>query len=184
MPRRGAMLPLLAWAQGAAASAPFVELNESTFDAFLAAQPQSVVQFYAPWCLPSKRPSSGRVQGGNCARLEPAWAAAAQALGAEGVAFGRVTYGNVGSQERLDFTVIGQPANIAARLGDYGKGVNERIVVTEDIAGATPDARPLGPLRLHNVSRPVVSFAVGSGEALPLPPVLALPEIPADQMRG
>ena len=101
-----------------------------------------------------------------------------------GVAFGRVTYGNVGSQERLDFTVIGQPANIAARLGDYGKGVNERIVVTEDIAGATPDARPLGPLRLHNVSRPVVSFAVGSGEALPLPPVLALPEIPADQMRG
>ena len=49
-----------------------------------------MVQFYAPWCLPSKRPSSGRVQGGNCARLEPAWAAAAEALGAEGVAFGRV----------------------------------------------------------------------------------------------
>ena len=40
---------------------------------------------------------------------------------ATGVSFGRVTYGNVGSKERLDFTVIGEAANIAARLSDLCK---------------------------------------------------------------
>ena len=70
------------------------ELNETNFDEFIATPPDgassSVVQFYAPWCLPSKKPSSGRVQGGNCAKLEPVFAAAASALEPEGVAFGRV----------------------------------------------------------------------------------------------
>ena len=66
------------------------ELNESSFDAFVSAHPQSVVQFYAPWCLPSRRPATGEVRGGNCAKLEPVFAAAAQALAPEGVAFGRV----------------------------------------------------------------------------------------------
>ena len=66
------------------------ELNETSFDAFVVAHPQSVVQFYAPWCLPSRRPPTGEVRGGNCAKLEPVFAAAAQALAPEGVAFGRV----------------------------------------------------------------------------------------------
>ncbi len=80
-----------------------------------------------------------------------------------GLAFGQVTYGNVGSQERLDFTVIGQPANIAARLSDYGKEIGEQIVVTANIATAAPDARPLGELHLRNVSQPVDGFAVTAG---------------------
>jgi adenylate cyclase len=81
-----------------------------------------------------------------------------------GVDFGQVTYGNVGSRERLDFTVIGQAANIAARLGDYGKTAGHKIVVTRRVAG--PDAQSatdmiaLGPVPLHNVSCPVESFAV------------------------
>ncbi len=77
-----------------------------------------------------------------------------------GVAYGRVTYGNVGSRERLDFTVIGRAANIAARLGEYGKTVNHRIVVSSDIVPACVDAVPLGDIRLHNVSQPVASFAL------------------------
>ncbi len=77
-----------------------------------------------------------------------------------GVAYGRVTYGNVGSQERLDFTVIGQAANIAARLGEHGKTVGHRIVVSEGIEPACEDAVPLGPVKLHNVSQPVNSFAL------------------------
>ncbi|QEW18104.1 Adenylate cyclase 1 [Marinibacterium anthonyi] len=101
-----------------------------------------------------------------------------------GLAFGRVTYGNVGSQERLDFTVIGQPANIAARLGDHGKIVGERIVVTADIAEGAADARPLGPVRLHNVSQPVHSFAVPSGEGLPIAPALVVPDIRSEPLHG
>ena len=77
-----------------------------------------------------------------------------------GVAFGRVTYGNVGSRERLDFTVIGQAANIAARLGEFGKIANHRIVVSEDIEPACSQAVPLGDIKLHNVSRPVRSYAL------------------------
>ncbi|WP_377192469.1 DUF427 domain-containing protein [Ruegeria meonggei] len=77
-----------------------------------------------------------------------------------GVAYGRVTYGNVGSRERLDFTVIGQAANIAARLGEYGKTVSHRIVVSADILPACANAIPLGDVKLHNVSQPVTSFAL------------------------
>ncbi len=77
-----------------------------------------------------------------------------------GIAYGRVTFGNVGSRERLDFTVIGQAANVAARLGDYGKGIGQRIVVAADVCDGATGVEPLGPLRLHNVSQPVEACAV------------------------
>ncbi|MGV6850291.1 MAG: DUF427 domain-containing protein [Marinibacterium sp.] len=86
-----------------------------------------------------------------------------------GLAFGGVTYGNVGSRERLDFTVIGQPANIAARLGDHGKQAGVRIVATADIAAHSPGAEPLGELSLHNVSRPVAGFSIPAGPIGPGP---------------
>jgi len=77
-----------------------------------------------------------------------------------GIAYGGVTYGNVGSRERLDFTVIGQAANIAARLGDYGKTRGHPIVVSRDILGNDSTASSLGAVSLHNVSKPVESYAV------------------------
>ncbi|KUJ77900.1 guanylate cyclase [Ruegeria marisrubri] len=77
-----------------------------------------------------------------------------------GLSYGRVTYGNVGSRERLDFTVIGQAANIAARLGDYGKSNGHRIVASQEIQPVLSDAAPLGQVRLHNVSRPVACYAI------------------------
>jgi adenylate cyclase len=77
-----------------------------------------------------------------------------------GIAYGSVTYGNVGSQERLDFTVIGQAANVAARLGDYGKSLGHQIVVSADVLKDTSSAIPLGEVELHNVSRPVNSYAI------------------------
>jgi adenylate cyclase len=82
-----------------------------------------------------------------------------------GIAFGRVTYGNVGSRERLDFTVIGQAANLAARLSEYAKRTRHRIVLTGEVAGAQGDMEELGPLQLHNVSEPVIGFAMRTGTA-------------------
>ncbi|MFY0619857.1 DUF427 domain-containing protein [Shimia sp.] len=79
-----------------------------------------------------------------------------------GISYGQVTYGNVGSKERLDFTVIGRPANIAARLGDYGKKVGHRIVVSERVARHETDCKPLGKVKLHNVKDDVVCFAVSA----------------------
>lgn len=79
-----------------------------------------------------------------------------------GIAFGRVTYGNVGSRERLDFTVIGQAANTAARLCDYGKRHGHEIVVSIDVAGRDADVIDLGEVELHNITDPVHAFAVRS----------------------
>ena len=101
-----------------------------------------------------------------------------------GIAFGQVTYGNVGSRERLDFTVIGQPANIAARLADYGKSAGERIVITGDLARGAPDARPLGALRLHNVSDDVDSYALSSLRDTAPPPVTGRPDSVAEHLFG
>ncbi|WP_158965655.1 DUF427 domain-containing protein [Chachezhania sediminis] len=98
-----------------------------------------------------------------------------------GIAYGRVTYGNVGSRERLDFTVIGEPANIAARLADYAKEADYPIVVTADVVPpkSSEDIRMLGALELHNIARPVPAAAVtplGERPAVAMPPVpLALP---------
>jgi adenylate cyclase len=84
-----------------------------------------------------------------------------------GIAYGEVTYGNVGSRERLDFTVIGSAANIAARLGDYGKTCGHAIVMSREVAEAA--AKPmerLGALALHNVQEDVEAFAHSVSGAL------------------
>lgn len=49
-----------------------------------------------------------------------------------GLHFGRVTYGNVGAKKRLDFTVVGMAANLAARLTELGKENNWSLVVSKD----------------------------------------------------
>ena len=75
-----------------------------------------------------------------------------------GIAYGRVMYGNIGSRDRLDFTVIGHAANVAARLGDHGKTVGHRVVVTDDFDH--DGMIPLGQLNLHNVTETVDAFAL------------------------
>ena len=80
--------------------------------------------------------------------------------GAVGIAFGRVTYGNVGSKERLDFTVIGLAANVAARLCEQGKRTGHSVVITGEVLGDTNDADDLGELTLHNVREPVRCYGI------------------------
>ncbi len=78
-----------------------------------------------------------------------------------GIAFGGVTYGNVGSRERLDFTVIGSAANIAARLAELGKSVGQKVVVTRDVAADDVNSNNLGKFELRNVSTAVECFSLG-----------------------
>ena len=54
-------------------------------------------------------------------------------------------------------------ANIAARLGDYGKSVGHRIVVSDDVAEVEENSQPLGDIALHNVSAPITTFAIADG---------------------
>ncbi len=86
-----------------------------------------------------------------------------------GASFGRVTYGNVGAADRLDFTVIGAAANVAARLADLGKVVGRTALVTDAIAqAASCELEALGSHALHNVSETVDVFALVGPPALKL----------------
>jgi len=81
---------------------------------------------------------------------------------AAGIAFGQVTYGNVGSRERLDFTVVGTPANLAARLSDLGKKIGQAVVVSEHVRDVVDmELLPLGTHELHNISGQTSAYGIG-----------------------
>ncbi|GAB5436366.1 hypothetical protein [Falsiruegeria mediterranea] len=48
--------------------------------------------------------------------------------------FGPVTFGNIGSPDRLDYTVVGPPVNIASRVQAPSKGVNHPALFTSALA--------------------------------------------------
>lgn len=77
-----------------------------------------------------------------------------------GAAFGRVSYGNVGSATRLDFTVTGTATNVAARLCDLAKQVDRTILVSADYCDHVSDRlESAGTHELRNVSKNVEVFA-------------------------
>lgn len=51
-----------------------------------------------------------------------------------GVHSGRVFFGNVGGQRRLDFTVVGPVVNEAARIADLSKRLNQEMLISQAVA--------------------------------------------------
>ena len=78
-----------------------------------------------------------------------------------GVTRGRIFLGNVGSDRRLDYTVIGTPVNIAQRLA--AESSRCRIYITEPVrqglAGEI-ETEPLGELELRGLERGVMTYRV------------------------
>jgi len=71
---------------------------------------------------------------------------------AMGVHVGDVTYGNVGSPTRLDFTVTGSATGMAQRLCELAKLLDQPLLLSAPVAQADPDrVRSLGRYALRHV---------------------------------
>ena len=73
---------------------------------------------------------------------------------------GEVLLGNVGAPSRLDFTVLGEAVNLAARLQNWGGVHGEPIVLSSELAGKIDrNFRQLGTLELKGVLEPQEALA-------------------------
>ena len=88
---------------------------------------------------------------------------------------GDVFYGNVGSKERLDFTVIGPAVNEVGRILALSRSVEQDVLLSADFAAALDgELRPrlisLGRYALRGVALPQELFTPEPGFALGPPP--------------
>ncbi len=75
-----------------------------------------------------------------------------------GLHIGEVFYGNIGSAERLDFTVVGPAVNEVSRISAMCRSVDRTMLVSAEFAGATPeperrDLVSVGRFALRGVGR-------------------------------
>lgn len=80
-----------------------------------------------------------------------------------GVHLGDVMYGNIGSQKRLDFTVIGPAVNVASRLESLTKEVKRPVLLSRaftEKARCESEVDSLGAFTLKGIEEPIDAFAL------------------------
>jgi adenylate cyclase len=79
-----------------------------------------------------------------------------------GLHIGEVFYGNIGSRERLDFTVIGPAVNEVARIAAMCRSAERDVLLSADFAAEMRSAAPVsvGRYALRGVERPQELFTL------------------------
>ena len=80
---------------------------------------------------------------------------------------GEILYGNIGAENRLDFTVIGPTVNLTSRISGLHREVGQSIIVSEVVQRAAQpsphDLVSLGRYMLRGVSEPVELYTIYEG---------------------
>jgi adenylate cyclase len=103
-----------------------------------------------------------------------------------GINYGECVVGNIGFQDKMDYTVIGDSVNLASRLEGTTKLYHHPIIVSEYMYDAAKDLfvfRKLDSVRVRGKNKPVEIYAVyaayagetmNTGGDLPIPPQLVI----------
>ncbi|WP_119165806.1 adenylate/guanylate cyclase domain-containing protein [Algihabitans albus] len=74
-----------------------------------------------------------------------------------GLHVGELLFGNIGTRERLEFTVVGRAVNVAARLEELSKTLDRSVLASTDFAKLLPSEawEALGARELRGLADPV-----------------------------